>query len=296
MGAPTPEKLELLAPYRENTLSRDGLEPAAKFLLEMASIERLSQRLLRWQSKLSFDARNADAKAQVNAMTAAVECVRNSQMLKQLLSLILQLGNVLNVGSARANAQGFESEVLLKLSETKSSVSDENPTQTSLLHYVAKLAAARHKDIQKQLKHDLRMLEEASSLSSSGIIAEVDSIDKELKLLKDELPFFEAIKSDSDRFFDVMSVHCQGASGKVEHLRKSVDNMLEGLKSLSVYFGEIPSGTAPEELLSRLNTFTVSFCKACRDNEREEHMRQKKEKALKEQKRGWPQGAGEANC
>ena len=50
---------------------------------------------------------------QLRAISGGVKCVRNSKAMPQLLSLVLKLGNVLNTGSARANAKGFRLEVLL---------------------------------------------------------------------------------------------------------------------------------------------------------------------------------------
>ena len=40
----------------------------------------------------------------------------------------------------------------------------------------------------------------------------------------------------------------------------------------------------PEQLLSCINAFAVSFCKACRDNERAEHLRKKQEAAARSRK------------
>jgi hypothetical protein len=48
---------------------------------------------------------------------------------------------------------------------------------------------------------------------------------------------------------------------------------------LAKYFGEVPHEKEPEVLLSRINAFAVSFCKACRDNERADHLRKKQEQA-----------------
>ena len=46
----------------------------------------------------------------------------------------------------------------------------------------------------------------------------------------------------------------------------------------------------PEQLLSCINAFAVSFCKACRDNERAEHLRKKQEKAEAERAARRPSG------
>ena len=52
------------------------------------------------------------------------------------------------------------SQVLLKLAETKSTVSDDHPSQISLLHYVARAFVGATPDAHKSLRHELRALEE----------------------------------------------------------------------------------------------------------------------------------------
>ena len=54
-------------------------------------------------------------------------------MLVRALSLCLKIGNILNRGSARGNAKGFDVSVLPSLAAIKASTD----TQFSLLHFIA---------------------------------------------------------------------------------------------------------------------------------------------------------------
>ena len=90
-------------------------------------------------------------------MNAAVRCVRAARALPALLSLVLRCGNFLNEHTARANAKGFELEVLQKLGETKSTVSDEAPSQISLLHHLARKAVGAAPDAATALKAEHSM-------------------------------------------------------------------------------------------------------------------------------------------
>ncbi|EOD27829.1 hypothetical protein EMIHUDRAFT_204812 [Emiliania huxleyi CCMP1516] len=76
----------------------------------------------RLKETLTFEQRKKDAEAQVEAINKAVQCLRGSKTLPLLLALVLQ--------------------ALGKLAETKSTVSDARPAQTSLLHYAATLSSA----------------------------------------------------------------------------------------------------------------------------------------------------------
>ena len=70
---------------------------------------------------LSLPSRLEDAASQLAAFTEAAKATRASLVLPQLLALVLAAGNVLNAGTPKGSARGFRLEVLLKLSETKSS-------------------------------------------------------------------------------------------------------------------------------------------------------------------------------
>uniref|UniRef100_A0A6V2PDY2 FH2 domain-containing protein n=1 Tax=Emiliania huxleyi TaxID=2903 RepID=A0A6V2PDY2_EMIHU len=138
--SPSAEEVEMLSPFGEDPRLKETVRwgPAESFLLDMAAVPRLSQRLACFLSKLTFEQRKKDAEAQVEAINKAVQCLRGSKTLPLLLALVLQVGNALNAGTPRGAAAGFTSEALGKLAETKSTVSDARPAQTSLLHYVAR--------------------------------------------------------------------------------------------------------------------------------------------------------------
>jgi hypothetical protein len=274
--APTPDEMDMLQPYAEAPeLHALKLAPAEEFLLQMSSVPQLMPRLGCFLSKLNFPGRLQDAEAQLTAINAAVACVRASTQLPKLLALVLQLGNYLNAGTPRAGAAGFGSDVLLKLSETKSTVSDDHPSQISLLHYVARAYVGQAPDAHKSLRHELRPLEEAASLSSAGVSEELDGLQSELEALKRELGLDAYGTVPGDRFVEVMGPWRAQAAKQVDGLRAKVVRMLGGLEGLYEYFAEPFDPADAEALLTRINAFTVSFCKACRDNERAEHMRKK---------------------
>jgi len=64
----------------------------------------------------------------------AIKEVRSSETLKRVLSIVLSIGNYLNGGTNRGQADGFSLEALCKLSMIK----DVN-NQTTLSNYVLKL-------------------------------------------------------------------------------------------------------------------------------------------------------------
>ena len=270
---PTADEVELLQ-------SQDGAAAfgaAEKFLLLMAAVPRLRQRLECFQAKMNFDSRVMDADAQVNALLWATDAVRKSKRLPQLLSLILQLGNFLNEGSAKGAAEGFRFDVLQKLSDTKSSASEGSGGQISLLHYLARCVTKQQKELQRELKSELAALEEAHQppLTSANIEEEIAALAKEIEMMRSELPHHATPFSPVDAFSSVIEEFVSSASDKLARLQKKRDEMYTQLGALHTYLGQDQPDGEPEQVLSRVHAFAVSFGKACRDNEREELLQKK---------------------
>ncbi|EOD08254.1 hypothetical protein EMIHUDRAFT_460000 [Emiliania huxleyi CCMP1516] len=225
--SPSAEEAEMLSPFAEDPRLKETVRwgPAESFLLDMTTVPRLSQRLACFLSKLTFEQRKKDAEAQVEAINKAVQCLRGSKTLPLLLALVLQLA------------------------ETKSTVSDARPAQTSLLHYVARVAPA---ESSKQLRLELRDLEEAATLSSAGVAEELDGLCKELDALGSELSSPE-YGGKGDGFVAALGSWRGAAAEKVETLRARVEGMVSGLQQLHAYWGEPYVASEAEALLSRMS-------------------------------------------
>ena len=150
---PTADEVELLTPFLSDEKGAAALESAERFLLLIASVPRLSQRLDCFHTKAVFSTRLSDVRALVEALSAASACVSKSALLPELLALVLavrslsasatsvrprhvsarhrQVGNALNCGSAKGSAAGFRLDVLQRLAETKSSTGEAAHAQVT---------------------------------------------------------------------------------------------------------------------------------------------------------------------
>ena len=221
--APSAEELERLAPYASDDAAAARLEPAERFLLLLSRVPRLDRRLSCFLGKLTFAGRLADVHAQVRALREAVSAARGSKVLPELLGHVLRTGNFLNEGSVRGGAHGFETEVLLKLGETKSAVSDAAPTQTSLLHFIARKVVAGRADAPAVLKGELRALDDASSLSSAGVQSDLDALRRDVAEVRSELELARSSSASNspsaDAFVAVMGAHYDKATAELETLQ-----------------------------------------------------------------------------
>lgn len=80
--------------------------------------------------------------------------IQSSQALQELLSLILEVGNLLNANTARGNAKGFRMEALAKLRDTKATKVrpiGEYASVTNLLEFVSMSASDSAERISTEL-------------------------------------------------------------------------------------------------------------------------------------------------
>jgi len=282
---PTAEERELLQPYLpdgEKHAHVANLEAADHFLVLVSQVPRVTQRLDCFQTKLNLPQRITDAMAQIDSVTSAVKGVRESNVLPQLLALVLAAGNVLNAGTLKGNAKGFRLEVLQKLAETKSAGVDGE--QTSLLHHLATIAVAQAPDVAKNLKSQLRKVEEASAIKTSVIDAEVGALRRELEAITREMPHVEKAGA-ADRFHEVMRSFSAQAGCDLDNLEGHSKAMRESLVAVGKFLEAEAAADEPEIVLNRVHAFVTSFGKACRDNERAAFLKKKQKEQEAEKAR-----------
>ena len=128
-------------------------------------------------------------------------------------------------------------------------------------------------------------LSDASNVKSALVVADIQLLASELGAVEREYPQHEATRSSSDRFFEVMEPWSPNpspspspnpnqvmkpwsatAKKQLTQLQSEVLTMKEELKALAAYLGDKILPDEPEQVMVRINAFSVSFCKACRDN------------------------------
>jgi len=136
------------------------------------------------------------------------------------------------------------------------------------------VGAAKTPDVHKVLKHELRSVEEAVSIKCAAVEAEVGALRHELEAVRYELPLVEKA-GDDDRFTPVMTAFLEKSTGDVASLASGMERMRDGLMELSRFLGDDVVMTEPELVLQRIHAFSISFQKACRDNERAAFLKKK---------------------
>ena len=143
---PTLEELEMIRAHAAEAES-PALGRVESFFLELGEVSGLESRLKSIQVIQQFDERRDRLANHINTVRDACKQVATSSKLRQVLQIVLSVGNYLNGASMRGGAFGFKLSDLEKLKQVRSA-----DLSSTLLHYVAKLPALNSSTWIKELK------------------------------------------------------------------------------------------------------------------------------------------------
>ncbi|PWA16609.1 hypothetical protein CCH79_00004445, partial [Gambusia affinis] len=257
-----PEKSDVdLLEEHKHELER--MARADRFLYDMSRINHYQQRLQALHFKKKFNDRLAEVKPKIEALKLASTEVIHSQALRQLLQVVLALGNYMNKGQ-RGNAYGFKVSSLNKMVDTKSSI-DRNIT---LLHYMIPVleekfprAASFHKELQN--------VPEASKVNMTELEKEINTLKSGLKSIDAELQYQQEQSSQRpvNKFVSVVSQFITVASLNFSDVEDSLQEAKDLFVKALTHFGEDSSKQQPDDFFGVFNTFLSAYSEARQDNE-----------------------------
>lgn len=279
-----PEKsdIDLLEEHKHEI---ERMARADRFLYEMSRIDHYQQRLQALFFKKKFQERLAEAKPKVEAILLASRELTRSRRLKQMLEVILAIGNFMNKGP-RGGAYGFRVASLNKIADTKSSI-DRN---ISLLHYLIMILEKHFPDI-LNMPSELQHLPEAAKVNLAELEKEVGNLRKGLRAVEVELEYQKRqVREPNDKFVPVMSDFITVSSFSFSELEDQLNEARDKFSKALMHFGEQDSKMQPDEFFGIFDTFLQAFSEARQDLEamrrrkEEEERRARMEAMLKEQR------------
>ncbi|PWA62378.1 Actin-binding FH2 [Artemisia annua] len=219
----TLEKLNRISPSKEDEqiiLDFEGdvtrLADAESFLYHiLKAIPSAFTRVNVMLFKSNYRSEVAEVKKSLQTLEMACKELKTRGLFVKLLEAILKAGNRMNVGTSRGNAQAFNLNSLLKLSDVKSS-----DGKTTLLHFVVEeVVRAEGKRCNINRNH-------SKSTRTSGLNSVTVTEDYYIKL---GLPVvggvsseFINVKKAAGIDYDVFSKSCSGLSGHLAEITKSI--------------------------------------------------------------------------
>uniref|UniRef100_A0A8C5M5C2 Formin like 3 n=2 Tax=Leptobrachium leishanense TaxID=445787 RepID=A0A8C5M5C2_9ANUR len=259
---PTEAEVKLLKQYERERKPLDDLSDEDRFMLLFSKVERLSQRMSIMTFLGNFNENLQLLTPQLNAVIAASASVKSSPKMKQMLEIILALGNYMN-SSKRGSVYGFKLQSLDLLQDTKST-----DRKLTLLNYIALIVKEKYSEI-STFWNELHFVEKAAAVSLENVLLDVRELGRGMDLIR---------KESSHHDNSILRNFVSANEGKLDKLQKDAKTAEEAYAAVVHYFGENPKTTPPSVFFPVFARFIKSYKEAELENE----MRKKQEEVLRE--------------
>ncbi|XP_012587917.1 PREDICTED: formin-like protein 3 isoform X1 [Condylura cristata] len=259
---PTEAEVKLLRQYERERQPVEELAAEDRFMLLFSKVERLTQRMAGMAFLGNFQDNLQMLTPQLNAIIAASASVKSSQKLKQMLEIILALGNYMN-SSKRGAVYGFKLQSLDLLLDTKST-----DRKMTLLHFIALTVKEKYPDL-ANFWHELHFVEKAAAVSLENVLLDVKELGRGMELIRREC----SIHDNS-----VLRNFLGTNEGKLDKLQRDAKTAEEAYSAVVRYFGESPKTTPPSVFFPVF----VRFIRSYKEAEQENEARKKQEEVMRE--------------
>ncbi|KAF9952327.1 Dishevelled associated activator of morphogenesis 2 [Modicella reniformis] len=276
---PGAEEIGKLLEYKDAS-DEVQLGRAEAFFVEILKIDRYQQRLEGLKFKMTFPALLTSA---IASITLASKNLKSSRYFKELLNLILMIGNYMNGSGHNGGAFGFKIASINKLVDTKAS----NNTNMTLLHFLTTITESTLPDM-LQYQTEISACGEACRVSLPELQSEYNHIKTMLKEIKTELHTHYPGGLETcpdDRYSVVMRPFIETVEIEFSLIEAYMAEMNDVYNDCVKFFGEDPAIIKPDEFFGIFKTFMSSFQKSSLDNRKireKEEQREKTKLAVKQ--------------
>ena len=266
-NVPTAEEIDAICSHPSDGPSLDKPDI---FCLGLSEIDNLEDRLKCWIFKLSCKDRFKDINPPLSIVQKAANELKSSEKLKKVMGLVLAIGNYLNGGSKRGQADGFQLEILPKLNDTKGSSGD------TLLMYMMKLIKKSHPNL-VSLPDDVSHVAECTRINLKDIDSLANKLNGEINLFKKQVEKVNSKSGGNDTFGNVMTSFVSEVTKEIEQAQKNVEDTINTFEE-TIKFFDARKGIASNEFFALFDTF-LNYFKACSDQYDAELLKEEKQKA-----------------
>ncbi|KAF9582185.1 hypothetical protein BGW38_000535, partial [Lunasporangiospora selenospora] len=247
------------------------------FFVEMLKIERYQPRLEGLKFKITFIGLLESVTESISFITEASKGLKNAKHFKELLNLILMLGNYMNGSSHNGGAFGFKIASINKLVDTKAS----NTPNMTLLHFIGNITESTLPDL-LSYQEELNACSDAYRVTLPELQADFNTIKTKIRECKTELltHYPNGYRScPEDRYYEVMQPFIETAERAFTKAETAMLDMEAIYRDCVRFYGEDPAVMKPDEFFGIFKTFSSSFEKAREDNKKQKEKETQREKA-----------------
>ncbi|GAN04863.1 hypothetical protein MAM1_0075c04328 [Mucor ambiguus] len=247
--APSMDEIGKLKRYAESS-DVEKLSLPDKLSLEMIKIPQFKHRAECLLFKTTFWDTAGQLEKDFRCIIAASNTLKNAKRFKQLLQMVLVLGNYMNGNTTRGGASGIKISSINKLIDTKGN------TSTTLLHFLVETVESKFPKILGFLD-ELKDTEEACKVNKIEITSSFATIKKGLKQ-------FDALSSD-DGFTHTMKQFQKEAKDRFDQVETLQAESEASFEKVVSFYGEDADKTQLNEFFSIFHVFVNNWQKCSND-------------------------------
>ena len=217
-----PEEIE---EYKTFTDPKTKFGKQEEYLIALYNIKSSKDKLEIWDFVNRFGTEYKNVAEMLDANKAAVESLTTNQLIPIMFSYILSVGNVLNAGTNKGQADGFNIDILPKLSSIKDKYNH------SVLQYICQKIKAEHPDFENIQK-------KFSSVKVAFGFPYTD-MQRNWNLFKKGFPKIESLteKLPSDKYKKKASSIISDIKKKIDDANKKMESVYKQYLELVKYLG-----------------------------------------------------------
>lgn len=259
---PSPEQVGKLNVYRNSGPEELAeLHPSDRLMVKLIQIDRLGPRIEGMLYKCAFEERWSLLDQGARKLSEAGDALLHAKAFKELLSLILLIGNYMNGTGVKGGAFGFRVSSINKLVDTKS------VNNTTLLHFLERTVSKHFPDMEEFLE-ELAKPAEAYRVNLQEVRKGLGDLRDGLKRIREELEEHFARIDQTERFGQQMWNFINKAKIQVDDLVDEVRLADTTFTEVIGYYGEEDNRNMnSSEFYGIFKTFVTSYKKCKADNQ-----------------------------
>ncbi|KAF0983976.1 hypothetical protein FDP41_007891 [Naegleria fowleri] len=200
-----------------------------KYVLMITSIPEYETRIRCWMYTLQFESGLVIVEKPLQTFEQSLEALKKSQHFKVLLGIVLAVGNYLNGGTKKGQADGFGLDVLPKLDETKDNVNG------SLADYCV-LKAMKKDENFAEILEEFEIFGRSKEFSLEDIKNQVESLVNNLNDFKKKIKTVQGKVEPDDIFLKKMSAFFKKAKTDCDNIEKKFESFKKDFNDLLKFF------------------------------------------------------------
>ncbi|KAM6500748.1 hypothetical protein JOM56_003762 [Amanita muscaria] len=258
---PSPEQIGKLNVYVNADLEElAGLHPSDRLMVKLIQIKRLGPRVEGMLYKCGFSETWSLLDEAARKLADAGRSLLDAKAFKELLSLILLIGNYMNGTGIKGGAFGFRVSSINKLVDTKS------VNNTTLLHFLER-TANKHFPQMEVFLEELEKPAEAYRVNLQDLRKGLAELRDGLKRIRQELGDYFADLEDQDLYSKQMWSFVGKANQQVDDLVHDVNSAESTFVDAITYYGEDEKNMTSSEFYGIFKTFVTSYKKCKAENQ-----------------------------